>query len=433
MIAPVIVMKFGGGALGDAGSCERAAAVVRAALPRRPVVVVSAFGGVTDRLLELARKPSPEAGASIAQLHRAALSALQLDGALLEPLLRELDDLVRGVRMVGVASDRLADRLASFGERCSARVLAAVLRRQGVRAEAVDAWDLGLRTDSAFGRARPLPDEGRIGVALAEVAGVPVVTGFIAKDAAGNVTTLGRNGSDYSAALIGAAAGAEEIQVWKDVAGVHTADPKVVAGARPIRTLGYDEACELSWFGSKVLHPATMQPALERGIPLSVRCLLEPDAPGTEITTGGVGSGPRAVVHDTRAAVWRVQRRAGSQASFLCAVFAVLDGHGIEVRPPILGEDAVTVLLPANDRSVLDALHAVGPVTAVAGATLVGVVGRGVGEDAKMAVDCLAALHGAGAQPLWFEAGARPLSVAALVPEARWRHGVQALHARLFG
>lgn len=432
MIAAVIVMKFGGGALGSASSCEQAAAVVRAALSRRPVVVVSAFGGVTDRLLELARRPSAEGAAAVAQLHRAALSALQLDGALLDPLLRELDELVRGVRMVGVANERLADQMASFGERCSARVLAAVLRRQGVRSEAVDAWDLGLRTDSAFGRARPLPDEGRIGVALAAIAGVPVVTGFIAKDAAGNVTTLGRNGSDFSAALIGAAAGAEEIQVWKDVAGVHTADPKVVPGARPIRTLGYDEACELSWFGSKVLHPATMQPALERSIPLSVRCLLEPEAPGTEITTSGVGEGPRAVVHDHRAKVWKVQRRSGSLAALLCSVFAVLDRHGVEVRPPIVGDDAVTVMLPPDDRSLLDELAQLGTMTAVAGAVLVGVVGRGVGQDARLVAGVLAALQ-AEAEPLWFESGARPLSVAALVPEVLWQKAVQALHARLFG
>jgi aspartate kinase len=431
MIAAVIVMKFGGGALGDARSCEQAAAVVAAALPQKPVVVVSAFGGVTDALLGLARSQAP--AGDVAQLHRAALSALRLDPALLDPLLRELDDLVRGIRMVGAATDRVADHLASFGERLSARVLAAVLRRQGVLAEAVDAWDLGLFTDSTFGRARPLPDGGRIGAALAAVAGVPVVTGFIAKDMAGNVTTLGRNGSDYSAALIGAAAAAEEIQVWKDVAGVHTADPKVVPAARPIRTLGYDEACELSWFGSKVLHPATMLPALERGIPLSVRCLAEPGAEGTAIVAAGTGLGPRAVVHDARGNLWRVQREAGPLAAFLGSVLAVLDRHAVEVRPPIVGDDAITLMLPATDRTLFADLAAVGGVTAVKEAAVVGVVGRGVGRDPALAADFLGALRAVEAGPLWFESGARVSSVAALVPESRWRAAVQALHAQFFG
>jgi aspartate kinase len=433
MIGGVIVMKFGGGALGDARGCERAAAVVRAALPRRPLVVVSAFAGVTDALLELARAPSAEGAAGVAALHRQALAALRLDAGLLEPLLRELDELVRGVRMVGGATDRIADQMASFGERLSARVLAAVLSRQGVPATAVDAWDLGLRTDSAFGRAQPLADDGRIAAALPRLAGVPVVTGYIGKDTAGNVTTLGRNGSDFSAAWIGAAAAADEIQVWKDVAGVHTADPKVVPQSRPIRTLGYDEACELSWFGSKVLHPATMLPAIERGIPLTVRSLAEPDAPGTAIVAAGGHSGPQAVVHDARSAVHRVERREGTQAAFLGAVCTVLARHAADLRPPILGDGAVTLMLSAADRALLADLAQTGTVRAVKDAVLVGLVGRNVGSSPECGRDFLTALGAAGSAPLWFETGARPASVAALVPEAHWREAVQALHARFFG
>jgi aspartokinase len=139
------------------------------------------------------------------------------------------------------------------------------------------------------------------------------------------------------------------------------------------------------------------------------------------------------VVHDARGNLWRVQREGNPPAAFLGAVLAVLDRHVVEVRPPIVGDDAITLMLPATDRTLFADLAAVGAVTAVKATAMVGVVGRGVGRDPALAADFLGALRAAEAGPLWFESGARVSSVAALVPESRWRAAVQALHARFFG
>ncbi len=430
-------MKFGGAALGDRDSIARSAAVVAQALPRTPMVVVSAHAGVTDQLLALAQPDAQDReGTAVMALHRRLLAELELPADLLDPLLAELGDLLRGLRLVGAVTPRARDHLASFGERLCARTFAAVLTAQGVPAVACDAWDLGLRTDSAFGRARPLPDDGRIPAALAKVAGVPVVTGFIAKDERGNVTTLGRNGSDYSAALLGAAAGAAEIQVWKDVAGVHTADPKLVPAATPIRSLGFDEACELSWFGSKVLHPATMLPALQKGIPLSVRSLRDPDAPGTSITGLGVeaGSGPapRAVAHRRSVALVTASPRPGGGGDFQQALLAVCQRHGEDVAILALGEHGAT-LLTGGEPQLHAELQAVGSCQVRTGLGLLGVIGCGLGRSTPVASAMLAELAGRGIPVEHFALGARLDSLPAIVAGERLAEAVTALHERFFG
>ena len=183
--------------------------------------------------------------------------------------------------------------------------MAAALTAKGIEATAVDAFAAGMVTDSSFGRARPVPDDGRMLRYLDEVTGVPVVTGFLGADQDGNITTLGRNGSDYSAALIGVAIAATEIQIWKDVDGVHTADPRLVPDARPIPTMGFEDIAHLASFGSKVLHPAAMGPAMQHGIRIRVRNTLSPEAPGTtiEATVDDALPAVRAIAHRTSVAL----------------------------------------------------------------------------------------------------------------------------------
>src|SRR5687768_14931938 len=189
-------MKFGGTSVGDAGSIRQVVQIVRQQLPQRPLLVVSAHAGITDALLALARNAPTGVvdTAEVAARHRTILRELDLPTETVDPLLHELEDLARGLRLVGAATAKATDAVASYGERCSARTVAAALRQAGVPATAVDAHLAGLRTDSTFGRARPLPDDGRLAASLARVDGVPVVTGFLGGDEHGNVTTLGRNG-----------------------------------------------------------------------------------------------------------------------------------------------------------------------------------------------------------------------------------------------
>jgi aspartate kinase len=438
MIGPVIVMKFGGTSVGDAGTIRQVVQIVTGQLARRPVVVVSAHAGVTDALLAVAAQ-APQGACDtqpIAERHRAILRDLGLPQGLLDPLLNDLQDLARGLRLVGAASTKAVDLMASYGERCSARTVAAALQKAGVPATAVDAFAAGLRTDSAFGRAKPLPDDGRIGQAIAEVEGVPVVTGFVGADVDGNITTLGRNGSDYSAALFGAALRVEEIQIWKDVDGVRTADPKLVPAARPIRTMAFEEACSLASFGSKVLHPAAMVPAMQRSIPLRVRNTQEPDAPGTtiEATAGADRPAVRAIAHRAGVSLVTVaSQRLVPQHAFLARLFAELDELECHVGPVAVSEAAVTIAVDGAEAELMTArLRSLGDVRIERDQAVVGVVGDprviengGAGQVFATLAERAITVRCAGL-------GAHGGTVAMVVPAGQLRAAVAALHERFF-
>ena len=306
--APV-VMKFGGSSLADAERIEAAARLVaaqhaayREAQSAPPVVVVSALGGVTDALVALvasAEREALDAPAldALRQRHRGAATGRLVsddrDAVLddLDALHARLADVLRGMAALGEASPRATDRALGMGERASAVLMASALRARGLNAQALDAAEI-VRTDSAFGAAnvdeaetaRLVRDaaEARPGVVL-------VVPGFTGADAAGRPTTLGRGGSDLTASLVGAALGAARIEIWTDVDGVLTADPRLVEDAFPIPRMTYAEAAEMATFGARVLFPPTMAPALRAGVPIHVRNTFRPDAPGTVVSAEGAG------------------------------------------------------------------------------------------------------------------------------------------------
>lgn len=377
----VIVMKFGGTSLGGAAAIRQAVEVVAAQAQRRPVVVVSAHEGITDSLLETSR--SPEQAVAVVEdvitRHREVLRGLGLPHALLDTLFAELLDVARGLQLVGEASPKAIDAIASYGERLSARVFAAALGQAGVPAAPVDAFDAGLRTDSTFGRARPVADDGRIHRHLDAIDGVPVVTGYVGADDAGNITTLGRNGSDFSAAWIGAAVGAAEVQIWTDVDGVHTADPRAVPSARSIPTMSFADLADLAAFGSEVLHPAAMVPLRQSGIPLRVRSTLAPGAAGTTVQPEAAAGQPvvRAIAHLGEVGLVTVRsQRLVPQHTFLSEVFCDLDGLGCDVGPVTVREAAVTVVVADGDvERAAAAIAGHGEVDIVSDRAVVGVIG----------------------------------------------------------
>jgi aspartate kinase len=294
-------MKFGGTSVAAADAIGKVGRIVRQVRARRPVVVVSALAGVTDDLLAAAAAAAAGRSSETSRLfsrlrarHASVVRGLGLDGVVgrdLENTLSELRDVLHGVALLREPSPRSLDLVASFGERLAARLLAAYLERQGIPARFADARDFVI-TDDAPGtaqvdveattrrvraRLRPLL---RAGV-------VPVVTGFIARSHKGATTTLGRSGSDYTAALLGEVLGADEVWIWKEVDGVCTADPEVVPGARVVRHLSYAEAAEMAHFGAEVIHPRTMQPARRAGLSIRIKNTFRPSAPGTLV-------GPRA-------------------------------------------------------------------------------------------------------------------------------------------
>jgi bifunctional aspartokinase / homoserine dehydrogenase 1 len=303
------VMKFGGTSVGDASCIARVAEIVAKSSRVGPlVVVVSAMGGVTNRLIEAAtcsetgdRERATELLEALRQQHFEALDILiqnpetrNLIALGIEELLREAQRLCEGTALIHELTARTLDSVSSLGERLSAPLVAGALSERGVRSEGIEATGL-IVTDSYHGAAEPLMEPTRIRCEarlrpLLQQGVVPVVTGFIGATAEGVLTTLGRGGSDYSATILGGALGADEVIIWTDVNGVLTADPRLVPGARTIPEISYREAAELAHFGAKVLHPKTLRAVTQSGIPVWIRNTFEPEHPGTKITPQGRSS-----------------------------------------------------------------------------------------------------------------------------------------------
>ena len=289
------ILKFGGSSIGDLGRIRRVARIVTQAQGEAaPVAVVSAVGGTTNAILEAADlagrgdKGYAESLRRIEENHRGILEELAPDEELaqlskrLDDAIEELRGLARGAQLLGECTLRTRDRMLAFGELQSAMLLAACLRSEGVAAQDVDAREI-LRTDDRFGSARVDQGVSRelIRERLPGGDGVPVVTGFIGSTASGETTTLGRGASDYTATLLGAMLRAEVVEIWTDVDGVLTADPRMVPDATPVREIGYEELLELAQFGAKVMCPPAVEPVRKAGIPLRIRSTLDPSLPGT--------------------------------------------------------------------------------------------------------------------------------------------------------
>ncbi|MGF1533646.1 MAG: bifunctional aspartate kinase/homoserine dehydrogenase I [Bernardetiaceae bacterium] len=292
------VLKFGGSSVASPQTILQVAAIVKERLHKEPlVVVVSAFGGVTDQLIGISQQAIQGQDGYKAELetliHRhleavKALVSVQKQSSVLAEvrfMLNELEDVLQGIRLIRELSPKTADFVQSFGERLSSYIIAHALVRQGIRAQYVDARELIL-TDRQFGKAQvDMPTSyGRIQDRLGHFDGVPVLGGFISSTPQGETTTLGRGGSDYTGAIVAAALGASVYEVWTDVSGMLTANPRKVAGALPIREISYEEAMELSYFGAKVIYPPSIQPVYAAKIPMQIKNTFAPGDVGTRVT-----------------------------------------------------------------------------------------------------------------------------------------------------
>jgi len=376
-------MKFGGTSVEDAAAFERVIALVRAERGARPVVVVSAMSRFTDALLAAFERAAEGRGAGALEdleehfaRHTAALRTLLCDLPKrqdCDAALSELEDVLDGAREeIGRAFAEAAegsrprpllqDLVVSFGEQLSSWLLARALDARGCKARQVDSRRCVI-TDDEHGRATPLKEETdrhtreRLEPLLAE-GFVPVLGGFIASSAAsGETTTLGRGGSDYTAGLVGAALRSKEIQIWTDVSGVLTADPRVVKQARTIPRLSYAEAAELAYFGAKVLHPKTILPAVVRNVPVRICNSRRPKSPDTvvyfdaEMTPRTV----KAIAHKTGVHIVHItSARMLGAYGFLRAIFEVFERHKTAVD--IVTTSEVSVSLSLEDPASLDAI-----------------------------------------------------------------------------
>lgn len=435
----MIVMKFGGTSVGTAERIRQVAEIVRLNLPRKPILVVSAHGGVTDLLIRLARdavRGTPPLDL-LRERHLDIIRDLGLDPRLPEALLSELEVLLKGISMVKELTPRTLDYVMSFGERLSVRTVAAHLATVGLPSVAVDAYDLGLVTDSNFGAALPLPDsDAAIAWNLRRITDLPVVTGFIAKNREGDFTTIGRNGSDYTASILGAAAGAEEIQIWSDVDGVMTADPSIVSSALSIDRMSFDEASELAYYGGRI-HPATLVPAVRKRIPIRMLNTFRPASPGTVILQHAARQGTvKSIVHKGDLFLINiVSTRMLQHHGFMGKIFDIFARHQIVIDMVATSEVSVS-LTTDSDRNLEGAvkeLAQIADVTVEPGKALVCVVGEGIRDTPGVAGDVFMAIKRASVNIEMISYGAARINIAFLVENEDVRTAVRALHEAFFG
>lgn len=437
------IMKFGGTSVGDPTRIANLCDIVSRSLQRRPVVVVSAASKVTDMLLAAARHAKDgrvDPGPVEARV-TALLAAFDLDPSIVQRELAGLREALDAIAARGEATPELLDAVASFGERASARGIAATLRKRGVDAVHADAFDLGMLTDAHFGAAEPLLESADLLraalTALVAEGRVPVVTGYIGRTLDGRVTTLGRGGSDYSAAILGAAAHADEIEIWTDVPGVMSADPRVAPDARTIPVLSFREAAELAYFGAKVLHPKTIQPAVKRGIPVRVKNTFEPEHPGTVITAEGdpAARGVRALAHKRGIrSVNVVSTRMLLAHGFLAKIFEVFARHRVVVDLVSTSEVSVSCTVDRDDglEGAVRELRAYGEVTVTADLALVCVIAAGLLDDPGPCARVFNVLAEEDIPAQLLSMGASAINLSLLVPDAHAERAVRSLHRALF-
>lgn len=376
-----MVMKFGGTSVATAERMQEVASIILSFPGQLPVVVLSAMGKTTNLLLQAGEEALITAPGSISslpplrmikELHRDTADKLKIDPAAreeVEALLSQLAQLLVGVSIMQDLTPRARDSLVSFGERLSTRLFAAYLRASGIPARQYDAFSIGITTNDDFTNAEVIYDATLPAVKAAltrgpgQLAYLPVVTGFLGKGAGtGAITTLGRGGSDLTCTLIGAALGLPEVQVWKDVDGILTSDPRVVDGALPVDELTFEEATELAFFGATVLHPLAMQPAADRGdMGVRVKNSYNRTAPGTLISATRDMSKTMVtsiVLKQNTTLIDIGSTRMLGQYGFLAKVFKVFDQQKLSVDVVATSEVSVSLTLdPAKtlwERDLID-------------------------------------------------------------------------------
>jgi aspartate kinase len=448
----MIVMKFGGTSVMDAVAIDRTAQIVKNRLERRPVVVVSAMSRVTDALLAAGkaagdgqREPALELAYGLRQRHHATAKELvtaaryaQL-GAEIEREFDTLDELLKGIVAVGELSPRSSDYVVSYGERLNSRIVTEAYLARGIRAVHVDARKVMI-TGAQHGRAIPQPEEiehraKNLVRPLLLDAQVPVIGGFIGATAHGVQTTIGRGGSDFSAALIGAGLDAEAIEIWTDVDGMRTTDPRICPDARRIRVISFEEAAELAYFGAKVLHPATVLPAVQKNIPVLVLNSLNPSNEGTLI----VGRAPRsrstfkAIAAKNRITIVDVvaARMLGAHG-FLKAIFDVFDRHHCSIDVVSTSEVSVSLTVDSNEAipAIAADLEAIADVKYAGRNAIVCLVGENIRETPQIAARVFTALGDINVRMI--SQGASEINITFVIGEDDVPEALRRLHKEFF-
>jgi aspartate kinase len=448
----MIICKFGGTSVQDAEAIERVAQIIHQRLKQHPVVVASAMGKTTNHLLQAAETAAigkkQEALDLLNRLRDTHLKEAQklglasMSNGFLEAVnsyFKELRDLVRGLSALGELTPRTKDAMASYGERLSTLIIAHAFNDRGIPSQLLDARQC-IITDENFSRAAPLFDLTDAAIRehlLPVIEGnkVPIFQGFIGSTRGGITTTIGRGRSDYSAAIVGAALDASDIQIWTDVDGIMTTDPRMVSEARRVRVISFDEAAELAYFGAKVLHPATILPAVRKKIPVHVLNSYKPECEGTLITDEAppCENPVKAIAYKKGITVINIASTRMLMAhGFLKRIFEIFDAHKVPVD--VVSTSEVSVSLTLDETSslwdVITELKKIGEVNVEGGKSIVCCVGDNLKNIAGLPHQVFSAISDINISMI--SQGASSINITFVIDDDRLPQAVRSLHDVFF-
>jgi aspartate kinase len=444
----MIVLKFGGTSVQNAEWINRAIDITDSQIKKSPVMVCSAMGKTTDRLVDIEtcanNGDSSGAEKQLQQLKDAHFGTAQdfLTGETLvkastrlHELFEEMSSLVKGLILLKECTPRSHDALLSFGELLSTTLIYYRALQRGIDAVFVDSREC-ITTDDHFTSAVPLLEETdkTIKNKITPQSGkLFIAQGFIARNKNGATTTLGRGGSDFSATLYGAALEAEEVQIWTDVNGIMTSDPRIVPGAYTIPRISYEEAAELAYFGAKVVHPSTIQPAVEKNIPVVVKNTRNVDGDFSTITVSAAEKGLRAIAGKKNITLINISSsRMLNAYGFLKRIFAIFDTYKTPVD--LIATSEVSVSMTIDNPSAIDAivreLEEIGIVTIEQNRSMICLVGKDFWKDSQFVARVFSSL--APTQVRMISLGSSDINLSLVVQEEQFESSIQKLHSEFF-
>ncbi len=434
----MIVMKFGGTSLADAERIRTAAKIIESKKNQHPIVVCSAVSQITNKLTKAAQiaqegKFPKEIVAAVIDKHERIMKDLDVNPKDIRELFNQLTEVLKS----GCKECYHLDHMQSFGERMSCRIVAAYLSKRGLEAQAHDAYDIGMVTCDTFGNAEPLPESyKRIQANLKGASAIPIITGFIGKCPSGEITTLSRGGSDYTASIIGSAMGVEEIQIWTDVDGVMSTDPRIVSDAQTIESLSFDEASELAIYGAKVLHPKSIIPAMEKKIPVRVLNTHNPSSEGTVVVSRGkkTNGTVKAIAYRKGIALINIHSsRMLNAYGYLAMVFDVFKKYKKSVDMIATSEVNVSMTIndPAGISPVVKELQGFSDVLLEKEKAVICIVGDGMRTDKEITGSIFSTLADAHIGVEMISQGASQINVSFVVNESQADKAVKILHEKL--
>ncbi|NOY08951.1 MAG: aspartate kinase [Spirochaetes bacterium] len=444
----MIVLKFGGSSVKNSEWITRSLGIVKAQIDRAPVMVASAMGSVTDQLQDIAYtagegnlEPANIMLGKISGLHHTTAIDL-LSGEILSgcekaitAILEELKSIIKGLALLKQWTPRSNDAVLSFGERLSTTLIYYRALEEGIKAEYVDAREI-IKTDNSFSSAKLLEDITYTEIRKKINPGrnkIYITQGFIASTQNGITTTLGRGGSDYTATIIGSALDAEEVQIWTDVDGIMTCDPKVVNSAVTLKKISYKEAQELAYFGARVIHPATIQPAIERNIPVVVRNTRNPAGSGTRIVHSETGKGIKAIAFKSEITIINIlSSRMLLAYGFLKKIFEIFEKYETSVDLISTSEVSVSVTVDNTKslKKIAEELSHIGTVSIKENNTIISLVGSGVWKNPETLLRVFNAVNTIPIRMV--SLGSSDINLSFVVPGKYAAQTVQQLHNTFF-